>query len=333
MPCPVFVFSDNKFHRVQALFCRFRSFGNRKNRDGRKDTLMKTENLAERLVGLKMEPRSMTYNWRDIVLYALAVGAGKDDLNYTYEKYLKALPSYGTVPYWGTVNVRPYQWMPMPASMLADEIIKPTISFLNMDHELIMHRPIDPIKGTFQYQDVITDVYDRGEGKGAVVRTRVDVRDEAGNAVCTNFSSTFFHEAGGFGGKPMPASPVIIPERRPDLECDDFVSPVQNLLYRLTGDTNRVHVDPDYAKKMGFDAPFMQGLCSFGFACRMAIGQLIPGEPERMTRMAAQMRSVLYPGTPVRLLLWNMGGGQALFRLMNLTTGKPVLDRGVFEWD
>lgn len=294
---------------------------------------MKTENLAERLVGLKMEPRSMTYNWRDIVLYALAVGAGKDDLNYTYEKYLKALPSYGTVPYWGTVNVRPYQWMPMPASMLADEIIKPTISFLNMDHELIMHRPIDPIKGTFQYQDVITDVYDRGEGKGAVVRTRVDVRDEAGNAVCTNFSSTFFHEAGGFGGKPMPASPVIIPERRPDLECDDFVSPVQNLLYRLTGDTNRVHVDPDYAKKMGFDAPFMQGLCSFGFACRMAIGQLIPGEPERMTRMAAQMRSVLYPGTPVRLLLWNMGGGQALFRLMNLTTGKPVLDRGVFEWD
>lgn len=294
---------------------------------------MKTENLAERLVGLKMEPRSMAYNWRDIVLYALSVGAGKDDLNYTYEKYLKALPSYGTVPYWGTVNVRPYQWMPMPASMLADEIIKPTISFLNMDHELIMHRPIDPIKGTFQYQDMITDVYDRGEGKGAVVRTRVDVRDEAGNAVCTNFSSTFFHEAGGFGGKPMPASPVIIPERRPDLECDDFVSPVQNLLYRLTGDTNRVHVDPDYAKKMGFDAPFMQGLCSFGFACRMAIGQLIPGEPERMTRMAAQMRSVLYPGTPVRLLLWNMGGGQALFRLMNLTTGKPVLDRGVFEWD
>ena len=49
--------------------------------------------------------------------------------------------------------------MPLPASMLADEIIKPTISFLNMDHEIIMYRPIDPIKGTFQYQDVITDVY------------------------------------------------------------------------------------------------------------------------------------------------------------------------------
>ena len=193
-----------------------------------------------------------------------------------------------------------------------------------------MHRPIDPIKGTFQYQDVITDVYDRGEGKGAVIKTRVDVRDEAGNAVCTNYSTTFFHEAGGFGGKPMPKSPVVIPERKPDVEADDYISPVQNLLYRLTGDTNLVHVDPEYARKMGFESSFMQGLCSFGFACRMAIAALIPGEPERMTRMAAQMSSVLYPDTPVRLELWHAGEKQAYFRLMNLKTGKPVLNRGVF---
>jgi acyl dehydratase len=260
------------------------------------------------------------------------VGAKAEDLQYTYEKVLKALPTYGTIPYWGTVNVKPYQWMPLPASMIANELIKPTISFLNMDHEIIMHRPIDPIKGTFQYQDVITDVYDRGEGKGAVIKTRVDVRDEAGNAVCTNYSTTFFHEAGGFGGKPMPKSPVVIPERKPDVEADDYISPVQNLLYRLTGDTNLVHVDPEYAQKMGFESSFMQGLCSFGFACRMAIAALIPGEPERMTRMAAQMSSVLYPDTPVRLELWHAGEKQAYFRLMNLKTGKPVLNRGVFEW-
>ena len=288
-------------------------------------------NLEELLVG-KMEPRYMEYNWRDVALYALAVGAGRNDLMYTYEKYLKALPTYGTIPYWGTVNVRPYQWMPLPASMLADEIIKPTISFLNMDHEIIMYRPIDPIKGTFQYQDVITDVYDRGEGKGAVVKTRIDVRDEAGNMVCTNYSTTFFHEAGGFGGKPMPKSDVVIPDREPDFELDDYISPVQNLLYRLTGDTNLVHVDPEYAQKMGFETSFMQGLCSFGFSCRLAIQALIPGEPERMTRMAAQMSSVLFPDTPVRLQLWKIDDHKAFFRFMNLTNNKPVLNRGVFEW-
>ncbi|MDY5955801.1 MAG: hypothetical protein SPJ22_01475, partial [Frisingicoccus sp.] len=173
-------------------------------------------NLEEVLVGKKMEPRYLEYNWRDVALYALAVGAHREDLHYTYEKYLKAIPTYGTIPYWGTVNVKPYQWMPLPASMLADEIIKPTVAFLNMDHEIIWHRPIDPIKGTFQWQDQITDVYDRGEGKGAVVKTKVDVRDEAGNLVCTNYSTTFFHEAGGFGGKPMPKNPIEIPAREPD---------------------------------------------------------------------------------------------------------------------
>ena len=290
------------------------------------------ERLDEILVGQKMEPRYMEYNWRDVVLYALAVGAKREDLMYTYEKELKTIPSFGTVPYWGTVNVRPYQWMPLPASMLANDIIKPTISFLNMDHEIIIHRPIDPIKGTFQWQDEITDVYDRGEGKGAVVKTKIVVRDEAGRDVCTNYSTTFFHEAGGFGGVPMPKSDVVIPDKAPDVEIDDYISPVQNLLYRLTGDTHLVHVDPAYAQKMGFETSFMQGLCSFGFACRMAIGELIPGEPERMTRMAAQMTSVLFPDTPVALQLWKVDDTKCYFRLMNKVTGKAVLNRGVFEW-
>ena len=69
--------------------------------------------LDEVLIGKKMEPRYMEYNWRDIILYALAVGAHREDVAYTYEKYLKAIPTYGTIPYWGTVNVKPYQWMPL----------------------------------------------------------------------------------------------------------------------------------------------------------------------------------------------------------------------------
>ena len=68
---------------------------------------MGRENLADLLVGKRMEPRYLEYTWRDVALYALAVGAKQEDLMYTYEKELKALPSYGTIPYWGTVNVRP----------------------------------------------------------------------------------------------------------------------------------------------------------------------------------------------------------------------------------
>ena len=286
----------------------------------------------KKYIGNKMEPRYMEYNWRDIALYALAVGAKSEDLHYTYEKCLKAIPTYGTIPYWGTVNVRPYQWMPLPASMILNDVIKPTISYLNMDHEIIMHRPIDPLKGTFQYQEEIIDIYDRGEGKGAVVKTKVVVRDEAGNDVCTNYSTTFFHEAGGFGGKPMPKSSVEIPDRKPDIETDDYVSPVQNLLYRLTGDTNRVHVDPEYAQEMGFETSFMQGLCSFGFSCRNLIDIIIPKEPERMVRMAAQMTSVLFPDTNVSVQVWKISSNTVYFRLINKDTDAIILNRGVFEW-
>ncbi len=284
------------------------------------------------LIGAKMEPRYREYNWREVILYNLAVGAHKEDLSYTYEKYLKAVPTFGVLPYWCTVDVKPYQWMPLPASMLADDLIKPTVAFLNMDHEIIWHRPIDAIKGTFQWQDEIVDIYDRGEGKGAVVKTKIDVRDEAGNMVCTNYSTTFFHEAGGYGGHPMPKNPIVIPDREADFYSEDYITPIQNLLYRLTGDTNLIHVDPDYAKDHKFDQPIIQGLCSFGFACRMAIDKLIPGEPERCARMAAQMRNPLLPDTKVALKIWKVDDNKALFQFVDLKNNRPVLDRGEFEW-
>lgn len=291
------------------------------------------KSLQSLLVGQKTERRKMEYTWRDIALYALAVGAKEDDLLYTYEKDMRALPSYGVVPYWGTINVEPRLPQPYPAAQLADEIIHSTVAPLHMEHELVMHRPIDPIKGTFVFQDTITGVYDRGEGKGAVVQTQSDVYDEAGNLVCTNVSSTLFQEGGGFGGPPMPKSPVHIPECAPDMELCDKIGPVQNVLYRLTGDTNLVHMDPEYARERGFEKVFMQGLCSFGFACRMAIKGLIPGQPERMTKMRAQMRTILYPDTEITLQLWRAGERRAIFRLIEPSTGAAILDRGIFEWN
>lgn len=290
------------------------------------------EDLAKALVGRKTEHRHMEYTWRDVALYALAVGAKADDLMYTYEKNMKAIPTFGVLPYWGTVNISPRLPRPEPAAQMADDLIHSTIAPLHMDHELRVYRSIDPIKGTLVFQDVITDVFDRGEGRGAVIRTRSDIHDEAGNLICSNLSSTLFQEGGGFGGEPMPKSTVQIPDRGPDYRMEDQIGPTQNVLYRLTGDTNLVHVDPDYARERGFERVFMQGLCSFGFACRMAIQSLLPGEPERMTRISAQMRSILYMDTPISLHLWKVSDKRAYFRLVDTGSGAAILDRGVFEW-
>ena len=159
-----------------------------------------------------------------------------------------------------------------------------------MGHELIMYRPFDPIQGVMVYNDVVTEVYDRGEGKGLVVVTECPVYDEAGRLIC------------------------------------------QNVLYRLTGDTADVHVDPEKAKRITDRGPFMHGLCSFGYACRMLINAIIPGEPERMTRISVQMRAISYPGTPVRLEAWKVADHKVSFRYIDVESGKAILDNCEFEW-
>ena len=252
------------------------------------------ENLEKKLVGLSTEHRHMDYTWRDVALYALAVGAKEHDLQYTYERNMKALPPFGVVPYWAALSVSPRIPRPMPAPTFAERLIRPTVAPLHMEHTLEI--------------------------------------DQAGNRLCTNIANTLFQEGGGFGGKPMPKNPVAIPQRAPDFALDDYISPVQNVLYRLTGDTNLVHVDPEVARERGFDRVFMQGLCSFGFAARLAIEALMPGRPEQLTKISAQMRSILYPGTKIQMRIWTIQDGQAYFRLVNQETGAAVLDRGVLEW-
>lgn len=287
-------------------------------------------NREARLAGLATEWRTMTYQWRDCVLYALAVGAAEP--LYTYEKDLQALPTFGATPYWGTVNVSPKFPRPRSVPVLVEELLKPEASYVNLDYEFLYHRPIPAGKGTFVYRDVLTDLFDRGEGRGMAVGSQVEVFDEGGNLLCTNRCTTLFPTLGGYGGTPMPRRESLIPQREPDFVLADHVGPVQHLLYRLTGDTNLVHVDRDVAVSRGLEGPFVHDLCAFGYACRLAIGQLFPGQPARLTRMYAAMKTVLYPDTPIALHLWNLGEGKAAFRLVNTATGKAILDRGKLEW-
>ena len=139
-------------------------------------------------------------------------------------------------------------------------------------------------------------------------------------------------QGGGYGGEKPPKAIVEYPDRTPDYVVEETIGPVQNVLYRLTGDTADVHVDPEKAKRITDRGPFMHGLCSFGYACRMLINSVIPGEPERMTRMSVQMRAISYPGTPVRLEAWKVGEHKVSFRYIDVESGKAILDNCEFEW-
>ena len=292
---------------------------------------MELSRREERLNGLATGWRTMTYSWRDGALYALAVGAGPDEPRYTYEKDMQVLPTFGVTPYWGTVNVTPRLPRPTSVPVLVEEAMKPEASYVNLEYEFLYHRPI-PAGGAFIYRDVLTDLFDRGEGRGMAVRSQAEVFDDAGVLLCTNRCTTLFPTLGGYGGTPLVKAGSLIPDRLPDHTVTDRVGPAQHLLYRLTGDTNLVHVDRDVAVARGLEGPFVHDLCAFGYVCRLAIGVLFPGRPERLRRMYAAMKTVLYPDTPLELELWDLEEGKAAFRLLNADTRKPVLDRGELEW-
>lgn len=277
--------------------------------------------------------RTMHYTWRDCVLYALAVGAAWNEPEYTFERDLKAIPTFGVTPYWGTLNVTPKPPKPWSIPAILTDQLHPEKPFVNFDYEFLYHRPIPPLEGTFTYRDVLKNVYDRGEGRGLIARSEVEVYDGAGNLLCTNRCATLFPSLGGFGGEPAPRRETWVPDRAPDETIDAHVAANQHLLYRLTGDTNLVHIDPETIRSMGLKGPVVHDLCALGFVCRLAVGRLFPQQPERLRRLYAAMKTVLYPDTPIRLQLWTLAPGRAAFRLINADTEAVILDRGELEWE
>lgn len=270
-------------------------------------------------IGKKIGPLTKDYTWKDVVLYALGVGAGFDDLQYCYENRLKVLPSFSI----GAVF-----------DFLAEAGISSGCDLsgvLHGEQDLVFHNPIPP-DGTLITEGAITNIYDKGADTGALVIAEGVTRHSNGQKLFTNTCTIFCRRDGGFGGRDAPADQVEFPERQPDYEESALPSPDQPLLYRLSGDIFALHVDPDFARLSGFEKPIMHGLCTHGYACRAVIKHLFPGEPERMTRFRNRFSKPLYPGVAIKTQIWKIDEGKALFRTINADTDQIVIDRGIVEW-
>lgn len=299
---------------------------------------MNQEINFDSIIGKSLGPRTMEYTWRDVALYSLGVGAGKDDLPYIYEKNpggLKVLPTFGLIPYLNSITMQPVRHVPYGPNEIASDFIVEKLGHtpnrLHMAMELTIHKPID-VQGTFLTEDRLNAMYDRGEGKGVVADCQMDVYDRAGNPVCTLHSYHYHGAFGGYGGPKFDAHKIVFPERKPDYQVTEFMPENISVLYRLSGDTYSVHIDPAVAGGYGYKKPFNQGLCTFGFATRMAIQSLIPYQPERVRKIYAQMRSVCYPGQNVTFCGWKLDDRQVCFQLLD-EAGETLLGNGVFEFD
>ena len=258
------------------------------------------------------------YSRDDVILYHLGVGAGAsptdpNELAYTYEKDLKVLPSFATVAGSGAGA----SIFDVPALQFDPRLL------LHGEQDVEIHRPLPP-EASLTGRSRIADVFDKG--RAALVIVEVVASDEAG-PLYTNRMSLFLRGEGGFGG---PRGPEVVneaPARAPDGVIESRTLPQQALIYRLCGDKNPLHADPEFAKAGGFERPILHGLCSYGIVCKAVVDGALDGDPARVARWQARFRGVAFPGETYETRFWR-DGQRILVEAWSKERGQIILSNG-----
>jgi acyl dehydratase len=266
--------------------------------------------------GSKSEPFVYEYTWKDVVLYALGIGASNEDLDFVYEKKLKVYPTFAVIPALPTL-VWAIQEAELNLAML-----------LHAGQKVVLHGEI-PTSGRLVTEARISKIYDTGKHSLTYVDT--ETRDESGKLLSNNTFSFLVRGDGGFGGERPPPATNFPPEgKEPDFVEEMSISPNQNLIYRLSGDLNPLHVDPEFARLAGFDRPILHGLCTFGFAGRAILKNLCNNDPSRFKSFEVRFSGVVYPGDTLVVEGWRAGSGKYIIQAKN-QKGKIVLSNAAAE--
>ncbi len=267
-------------------------------------------------VGKKLNSVTHTYAERDVILYALGVGCGTDELSFTYERDLKPLPTFAVVP-------------SFPAMMnLGGAMQVNPMMVLHGEQAIRLRGPI-PTSGTLTTTPMIKAVYDKG--KGAVVVVETETVDAKGTPVFGSTSAIFVRGEGGFGGDRGPSGARnTAPDRKPDKSVSYTTLPQQALIYRLSGDMNPLHADPGFASMAGFDRPILHGLCTYGYAGRAVLAAYCDNDPARLKSFEVRFSGVVFPGETITTDMWEVEPGKIVLTAKT-ERGEAVLSSAAAE--
>lgn len=257
------------------------------------------------LVGKESAPSTFTYAWKDVVLYALGIGAKKDELDYLYEgRGPKVIPSFAVVP--------------MFASMF--ELVATTGGDLAMvvhGAQRVRLEAALPPSGTLTTVAKIRGMYDLR--RLAVLLVDTETKNEKGELLFDATSQIIFRGEGGFGGDTPPKEEKVaeIPKGQPaDWRIEEATTPEQALLYRLSGDLNPLHADPDFAAKVGFaQGPILHGLCTYGHMVRHVAKGATGGDATKITGFEGKFTKPVWPGDTLVTEGWNVAPGKVAMQV------------------
>ena len=272
--------------------------------------------LNPEAVGTESEATTANWTSTDTLLYAVSLGAGTGELQYTTENTngvtQQVLPTYPVVIPGGTGAMRNIGSF-NPAMLV------------HGSQSVTLHQPL-PVAGAASVVGKVAAMYDKG--KAAVVVLESTATGEDGGPLYTTSSSLFIRGEGGWGGDRGPSGAQNVPpEREPDHTVTYTTSPDQALLYRLNGDRNPLHSDPSFAAMGGFDRPILHGLCTYGFTGRALLHALCGGESANFRHIEGRFASPVIPGETLTIRAWSTGDGEAVFTTS--VGDRIVIDQGL----
>ena len=257
--------------------------------------------LALSSVGYTTKPYAFTYDWKTVATYALGIGAKRDELEYLFEGAkggMKVYPTFAVVPAYAAVI----------------ELLGKTGGDLAMvvhgGQTIRMHKAI-PASGTIETTGTLEAIYDLKKFGQVVLKTSTTA---SGEPLFDTLWSIIYRGAGGFGGPRPPAredEPSVPKECAPDWTFKETTSPEQALLYRISGDVNPLHADPEFANMVGFpQGPILHGLCTYGFAARAIVKNAAGGDATKVRAFSAQFRKPVWPGDTIVTSGYALEGGK-----------------------
>lgn len=277
-----------------------------------------------KLMRLPIPVVRQTLTPRDIALYALSIGMGRDPLDARQLPYVDPLQGPQVMPAMVLVMAHPGFYLGHPDSGVDPKAV------LHADQSIEITGSV-PSEGEVESRTRITEVLDKGEGKAALILAETTLSAE-GTPFARLHRTTFIRGGGGFGGPSTPENPAparLIPEGPPDHVVDLETGGEQALLYRLNGDLNPLHSDPELARRLGFNRPILHGLCSMGVVCHALLRALGDYRGNAMHKVALRFAKPVYPGETIRTEIWRDGTFRARIPARDVT----VIDGGSAIFD
>jgi len=285
---------------------RERSMLSRKDHDMKLDT---------NLVGTLLESVTSSWDKRDCALYALGIGAGQQhaacELEFTTDgsngRPQLVYPTFGVI-HGGNAAVPPL------LAALGD-----AVDFSQMLHgeQRLEQLEAPPSQANVISEARVSAAWDKGSA--TVIETVAETRDaETDTPYFRSTQSMFFRGVGGWGGERGPSTAKWSPPAAPPTRTLTASSrPDQALLYRLTGDTNPLHVDPDVARAAGFERPILHGLCAYGIVGRVLLNSYVGADPTRFVSLDVRFSRPTMPGDTLTIQTWQVSPTVVEFQTIN----------------